>query len=287
MTVREQSFMDAILHGVTPTNEQCIAYLNAFHHRMPGITSEVMLGLRTAEGRTSYEVVADRIAATEPAGVLDIGCGDGELLVALKWRSPRAALAGIDLSAEELALATTRLAGSGADLRIASAAALPFPDEAFAAVAAHLVFMLIPQVESALREVYRVLAPGGTFAFLLPRPPKHSTHLSDLLGKLTRKIAIRYPEFTPFSIGNRALFERFGIADLLVSAGFTALPSFDDFEVSAAFDAESLWRAISGRYVLGSLDEELTSELRNIVFSAVANGEFEYRESLRLVAILR
>ncbi|MGC8484320.1 MAG: class I SAM-dependent methyltransferase [Candidatus Baltobacteraceae bacterium] len=279
--------MDAILHGVAPTNEQIAAYLHAFHHRMPGITSEVMLGLRTSDGRTSYEVVADRVAATRPASALDIGCGDGELLAAMHTRFPAAALAGIDLSAEELALAAKRLTGGEADLRIASAAALPFPDAAFAAVAAHLVFMLIPHVDAALREVNRVLAPGGTFAFLLPRAPKQQTHLTALLGKLTHKISVRYPDFTPFAIGDRALFERFGIADLLVGAGFTAMPSFDDFEVHATFDGESLWKAISGRYVLGSLDEELTAELRAIVLSAAANGAFEYRESLRLVAIVR
>ena len=283
---RERTFMDAILHGIAPTNEQIAAYLNAFHRRMPGITSEIMLGLRTNDGRTSYDVVADRIAGAQPANVLDIGCGDGELLAAMHARLPAAALAGIDLSAEELALAAAR-AGCEADLRLASAAALPFPEAAFAAVAAHLVFMLIPQVDAALREVYRVLAPGGTFAFLLPRPPKQQSNLTTLLGTLTHKVTIRYPDFTPFAIGDRALFEHFGIADLLVGAGFTAMPSFDDFEVHATFDGETLWKAISGRYVLGSLDDELTAELRGIVHSAAANGPFEYRESLRLVAIVR
>ena len=285
--MREKSFMDAILHGVAPTNEQIAAYLNAFHHRMPGVTSAIMLGLRTTDGRTSYDVVADRIAAAQPANVLDIGCGDGELLAAIRTRTPRTALAGVDLSAEELALAAERFTGSAIDLRLASAGTLPFPDGAFAAVAAHLVFMLIPQVDTALREAYRVLAPGGTFAFLLPRRPKQSTNLTELLAVLSRKIAVRYPEFSPFAIGDRALFERFGIADLLGRAGFTALPTFDDFEVRAAVDGEWLWKAISGRYILGSLDDELTAELRAIVVAAAANGRFDYRESLRLVSMVR
>ncbi len=279
--------MDAILHGIAPSNEQVAAYLNAFHHRMPGITSEIMLGLRTTDGRTSYDVVADCIAASQPSSILDIGCGDGELLAAMHSRCPGAALTGIDLSAEELTLAAARFDQRKADLRLAPATALPFADGAFAAVAAHLVFMLIPQVGDALREVHRVLAASGTFAFLLPRPPKQPTNLTALLEKLTRKLAIRYPDFTPFAIGDRALFERFGIADLLVRAGFTTLPRFEDFEVHATLDGESLWRAISGRYVLGSLDEELTAELRAIVLSTASSGAFDYSESLRLVAIVR
>ena len=279
--------MDAILHGAAPNNEQIATYLSAFHQRMPGITSEIMLGLQTNEGRTSYEVVADCIAASQPSNILDIGCGDGELLAAIHSRSPRTALAGVDISAEELALAATRLEHREADLRLASAVELPFATGTFSAVAAHLVFMLIPQVSAALSEVYRVLAASGTFAFLLPRPPRQATNLTVLLEKLTRKVAIRYPDFSPFSVGDRALFERFGIADLLDRAGFTTLPTFDDFEVHAALDGESLWRAIAGRYVLGSLDEELTAELRAIVQSAAARGTFDYSESLRLVSIVR
>ncbi|NNM99245.1 MAG: hypothetical protein HKL91_05570, partial [Candidatus Eremiobacteraeota bacterium] len=148
-------------------------------------------------------------------------------------------------------------------------------------------FMLIPQVDAALREAYRVLAPGGTLAFLLPRRPEQPTNLTELLATLSRKIAVRYPEFMPFAIGDRALFERFGIADLLGRAGFPALPTFDDFEVRAAVDGEWLWKAISGRYVLGSLDDELTAELRTIVLASAANGRFDYRESLRLVSMIR
>lgn len=285
--MREKSFMDAILHGVAPTNEQIAAYLNAFHHRMPGVTSAIMLGLRTTDGRTSYDVVADRIAVAQPDSVLDIGCGDGELLASIRTRTSRTALAGVDLSVEELALAAARFTGSAIDLRLASAGTLPFPDGAFAAVAAHLVFMLIPQVDTALREVHRVLAPGGTFAFLLPRRPKQATGLTELLTALSQKIVLRYPDFAPFAIGDRALFERFGIADLLGRAGFTALPTFDEFEVRAAVDGEWLWKAISGRYILGSLDDELTAELRALVVAAAANENFEYRESLRLVSVPR
>ena len=279
--------MDAVLHGIAPGDEQVAAYLNAFHRRMPGITSEVMLGLRSRDGYTSYEVIAERVAASAPAAVLDIGCGDGRLLAELHARSPHTKLAGIDTSAEEIALAIALLTEAGVDLHVGSASALPYPDAAFTAVVAHLVFMLIPRIDAALREAHRVLAPGGTFAFLLPRPPKKATSLTELLGKLTRKIAIRYPESSFAVINNRALSERFAIAGLLSQAGFTTLPTFEDFEVGAMLDGKTLWRAISGRYIFGSLDDELTAELEKIVLDAAANGRFDFRYSLRLVSILR
>jgi len=48
----------------------------------------------------------------------------------------------------------------------ASADALPFPDDSFDTVVATLVFCSVPDVTSALREVRRVLAPGGSLLFL-------------------------------------------------------------------------------------------------------------------------
>lgn len=48
----------------------------------------------------------------------------------------------------------------------ASADALPFPDESFDTVVATLVFCSVPDVPAALREVRRVLVPGGSLLFL-------------------------------------------------------------------------------------------------------------------------
>lgn len=51
-------------------------------------------------------------------------------------------------------------------LRAAQAEALPYDDTQFDAVIASVVFCTIPDVERALREVHRVLAPEGEFRFL-------------------------------------------------------------------------------------------------------------------------
>jgi SAM-dependent methyltransferase len=60
--------------------------------------------------------------------------------------------------------------GGGPTYGRAGASALPFPDGAFDAVVACLVFEHIRDVDDAIAEVARVLAPGGRFAFFLNHP---------------------------------------------------------------------------------------------------------------------
>ena len=67
--------------------------------------------------------------------VLDIGCGTGNLLVALRSRYPDAPLVGIDPSAALLATARHRDSLQGVELVAGDAELLPFKDGGFGAIA--------------------------------------------------------------------------------------------------------------------------------------------------------
>jgi ubiquinone/menaquinone biosynthesis C-methylase UbiE len=87
--------------------------------------------------------------------VLEVGCGTGLLLARL---APHAASAvGIDLSPGMLELAR----GRGLEVHEGSATALPFEDASFDVVCSFKVLAHVPDIELALREVGRVLRPGG------------------------------------------------------------------------------------------------------------------------------
>ena len=94
---------------------------------------------------------------------LEIGCGEGrvlEKLIAL-GASPRL-MSGIDLLEERIEAARRRW--PEADLRVADARSLPYPDESFDVVVAFTVFSSILDLEIArhvAREMCRVLKPGG------------------------------------------------------------------------------------------------------------------------------
>ncbi len=98
---------------------------------------------------------------------LEIGCGTGFFLLNLM-------LAGViergqvtDLSPGMVEVATRNAAGLGFSVegRVADAERLPYDDDSFDLVVGHAVLHHIPDVELALREVVRVLRPGGRFVF--------------------------------------------------------------------------------------------------------------------------
>lgn len=92
--------------------------------------------------------------------VLDVACGTGALLEAVRERWPGAAGVGVDLSLEMLAIARRRLPPAVA-LVAADAGRLPFADGAFDGATCTSALHHWPEPAAALAEVARVLRPGG------------------------------------------------------------------------------------------------------------------------------
>ena len=101
-----------------------------------------------------------RMPMTPTARVLDVGCGTGELLRRLRAKYPDAVLAGLDPVAEMLAVAGDKLSGKE-DLRIGYADSLPWSASTFDVVVSCNMFHYITHPVDALREMARVLRPGG------------------------------------------------------------------------------------------------------------------------------
>jgi len=97
--------------------------------------------------------------------VLDLGCGAGfDAFVAAQLVGPEGRVAAVDLSAEMLAVAEAGRIESGfpqIDFREAAIEALPLSDASFDVAMSNGVLNLIPDKPAALREVVRVLKPGG------------------------------------------------------------------------------------------------------------------------------
>ncbi|MEW6618564.1 MAG: class I SAM-dependent methyltransferase [bacterium] len=95
--------------------------------------------------------------------ILDIGCGDGIFASMLFDDS---IFMGIDLSMSEIALARRKKIYK--NLLVGSVEKLPFSSESFKTVSSNCVIEHIPNLENALKEIYRVLKKDGYFIFTVP-----------------------------------------------------------------------------------------------------------------------
>lgn len=101
-------------------------------------------------------------AALQPGErVLDVACGTGLVtLAAAEAVGPASRVLGVDLSSEMVAAATARGIPNAEFARM-DAEALALPGAAFDVVLCALGLMYVPEPEQALREMRRVLRPGG------------------------------------------------------------------------------------------------------------------------------
>ncbi|CAL9559821.1 2-methoxy-6-polyprenyl-1,4-benzoquinol methylase, mitochondrial [Streptomyces sp. enrichment culture] len=115
-------------------------------------------------GERLTDLLIGRLGAGPGSEVLDLGCGTGGPGVRLA-RATGARVTGVSISAGDVALAGARAAAEGVAgqvrFELADAMELPYGDASFDAVLAFESIVHLPDRGRALREIARVLRPGG------------------------------------------------------------------------------------------------------------------------------
>jgi ubiquinone/menaquinone biosynthesis C-methylase UbiE len=136
---------------------------------------------------TGHEALAGRLIRPEGFDVrgckriLDAACGNGRYSkFLLKKADPDATLTAFDLSPRMLQRARQRIGSDRVSHAVADLTRLPYADGSFDAVVCGWVLEHLPDPRPGLRELARVLAPGGKLLLLVTE----NTVLGSLCGRL-------------------------------------------------------------------------------------------------------
>jgi ubiquinone/menaquinone biosynthesis C-methylase UbiE len=163
---------------------------NVIYHDWEAATYDEKWSISFDERCIDY--ARDRFAAVAgtdgwPYGTaLEIGCGTGFFLLNLKQAGvlDEAHVSDLSPGMVQAAIRNGTELGFDVDGRVADAESIPYDDATFDLVVGHAVLHHIPDVELALREVLRVLKPGGRFVFA-GEPTTWGNWYARKLGHLT------------------------------------------------------------------------------------------------------
>lgn len=108
------------------------------------------------EGVNPEDAVFEAVRESSPQRFLDVGCGMGELAERVQHEAGVEVVA-VDISPRMVELTRAR----GVDASVADVQALPFEDDSFDCVAANWVLYHVPDLDLGVRELARVIRPGG------------------------------------------------------------------------------------------------------------------------------
>lgn len=193
----------------------------------------------------------DLVERARPIGpsarVLDLGCGTGIVARVLHERlGGGTRISGLDLN--ELMVAKARTLAPDIDFRQGDAARMPFESGAFELVLSQAMLQFVPDKVAALREVRRVLTPGGHLVLSVARA-RSEQPLVEALGAVAERYFgkpndPRYAFSDPEAL--RAMLEEVGFGGIGVEP-VSLSTRFGDFPVRM--------EVIAGGYDLSGLSD--------------------------------
>jgi len=192
--------------------------------------------------------------------VLDVACGTGALTVAVAGRaSPGGAVLGLDVNPEMLAVAKRK--HPEIEWHEGRAESLPFADANFDAVVSQFGLMFFDDRVAALREMQRVLRPGGRLAVAVCDALERSAGYAALAALLDRLFGRRVGDAfrAPFVLGDvtalQTLCAEAGIEEASV-APRDGTVRFDSIDALVSTERACVWT------LGGLLDDDQFERLR-------------------------
>jgi SAM-dependent methyltransferase len=231
--------------------------------------------------------VADAAQIRPGQRVLDVACGTGVLAREVTLRiGSSGRVAGIDPSPGMVAVA--KQFAPAVEWREGVAESLPFPDQSFDAIVSQFGLIFFTDRRQALREMLRVLAPGGRLAVAvwdsLDNIPAYASEVALLEQTADRRAADALR--APFVLGNRkdltTLFSEAGVAsaDITTHHGAAQFPS-----IRTMVEADLRgWLPVMGVILTEDQIGRILQDAEHALSSyATADGRVTFRLSAHLV----
>ena len=220
------------------------------------------------------------VAPTRGDTVIDVACGTGIVArVARERLGPEARIVGVDIAPAMLAVART--ADPTIDWRQGNAVSLPVSaDEHFTVLTCHQGLQFMPDKAAAIREMRRVLAPGGRVAIATWRSLEEHPGVRELNAVAERHVG----QITDsrHSVGDAAALNR-----LLAESGFGHV-NVQTVRHDVQFADGALFARLNAMAVIGmsekgkALNEvergelagRIAAESRDVIAKATKNGTF-------------
>lgn len=220
-------------------------YNNAADH-----FDDAPLAFWSVVGRRTVE----RLALKPGMQVLDVGCGTGaSALPAAERVAPGGTVIGVDLAANLLERARLKAAQqqlAGITFQVGDMTDLGFPDGRFDAVISVFSVFFVPDMAANVRELWRMVKPGGTLAITTWGPDFFAPVYSVWRTAIQRERPDLYSAFNPWDRITTpeqlsALLQESGITDVVIvpESGSQALSS-----------PEEWWTVVLGSGLRGTID---------------------------------
>lgn len=175
------------------------------------------------------------VAAINPKTILDVATGTGDLAIAAAKKLPDAQITGVDISVGMLEVGRKKMAAQGLNITMleGDSERLPFADASFDAVMCAYGVRNFENLEAGLRDMARVLRPGGKLAILEFSRPKafpmsqiYNFYFKAILPTIGRLVSKHSSAYTYLPASVAVFPEGADFLEILKRAGFSKVAAW-------------------------------------------------------------
>lgn len=206
----------------------------------------------------------ERLGLREGNRVLDVCSGTGaSALPAARKVGAAGRVVAVDLAEKLLARAAEKAKADGLEnleFRVDDMLALAYPDGYFDAVVCVFGIFFVPDMATAVRELWRQVRPGGRLAITTWGPELFEPANTSLWQAIRHQRPDLYKDFNPWD----RISTPEGLLEMLASAGLTEVDTFAEDATHALSEPEDWWILAMGSGYRGTLEQLNGEQLQKV-----------------------